>query len=167
MAKQFSVYNGPQVTTAAPAPVATGTAVKTMIQVATSASGSIQMCEWWWGGDAFAAAAPGTVELMFATNLTTPATVTAYAAADIKKYDPQSAASLVTLGTTSSGFTATAEGTPVTPFSAATQQVSPTSGFYLQWPYGARPEHSVSGLLRLRNKFGTTVNAICGLAWEE
>ena len=45
MAKQFSVYNGPQVTTAAPAPVATGTAVKTMIQVATSASGSIRRTE--------------------------------------------------------------------------------------------------------------------------
>lgn len=167
MAKQFSVYNGPAVTTAAPAPVATGTSVKTMIQVATSASKELQVTEWWWGGDAFAAAAPGTVELMFANNLTTPATVTAYAAADIKKYDPNSVASLITLGTTASGFTATAEGTPVAPFSAATQQVSPTSGIYLQYPYGARPELPASGTLRLRNKFGTTVNAICGLAYEE
>jgi hypothetical protein len=167
MAKQFSVYNGPQVTTAAPTPVASGTSVKTMIAIATSANGSIQMTEWWWGGDAFAAAAPGTVELMFANNLTTPPTVTAYAAADIKRYDPNSAASLITLGTTASGFTASAEGTPVSPFSAATQQISPTTGFYLQWPYGARPELPVSATLRLRNKFGTTVNVICGIAWEE
>lgn len=167
MAKQYSVYNGPAVTTAAPAPVTTGTAVKTMIQLATSASKEIQVTEWWWGGDASAAATPGTIELMYANNLTTPATVTAYVAADIKKYDPNSVASLLTLGTTASGFTASAEGTPVSPFSAGTQQVSPTSGFYIQYPYGARPELPASSLLRLRNKFAAAVNAICGLAWEE
>lgn len=166
MAKQYSVYNGPAVTTAAPAPVATGTAVKTMIQVATSANKEMQITEWWWGGDAFAAAAPGVAELMFANNLTTPATVTAYVAADIKKYEPNSVAALITLGATASGFTASAEGTPVAPFSIP-QQVSPTSGFYLQYPYGARPELPASSLLRLRNKFAGSVNAICGVAWEE
>jgi hypothetical protein len=165
MAKSYQVWNGASVTTAAPAAVATGTAVKTMIQLATSASSELRVTEWWWEGDASAAATPGVVELMFVTS--GAATITAYVAADIKKYDPNGRASLISLGSSSvSGYTASVEGTPVSPFSVP-HQVPPTSGIYIQYPLGREPEAPVSTFVRLRNKFGTSINAICAVAWEE
>jgi hypothetical protein len=97
MAKSYQVWNGASVTTAAPAAVATGTSVKTMIQLSTSSSKELRVVEWWWGGDASAAATPGTVELL--VHGTGAATVTAYGAGDILKYEPNAVASLVTLGT--------------------------------------------------------------------
>jgi hypothetical protein len=165
MAKSYSVYNGAAVTTAAPVPVATGTAVKTMIELSTSASSEARVIEWSWEGDASAAATPGVVELLF--HSTGAATVTAYAAADIKKYDPNSRASLMTLGTANSGYTASVEGTPATTAGSTAHQVPPTSGLYIQYPLGREPEMAVSSFLRLRNKFAATVNAICLIAWEE
>lgn len=166
MAKLYQLWNGASVTTAAPAPVTTGTVVKTMIQIATSANSELRVCEYWWEGDGSAAATPGVVELMFANNLTTPATVTAYAAGDIRKYEPNSKNASITLGTTASGYTASAEGTPASAFSIP-HQVPPTSGIYIQYPLGREPELPVSSTLRLRNKLGTAVNALCGLTFEE
>ena len=165
MAKVYSVYNGASVTTAAPVPVATGTAVKTMIQLSTSANREARVVEWSWEGDASAAATPGTAELLF--HGSGAATVTAYAAGDIKKYEPNSVASQLTLGTANSGYTASAEGTPAGGTFSVVHQVPPTSGLYIQYPLGREPEFAVSTFLRLRNKFAATVNAICLIAWEE
>lgn len=165
MAKQYSVWNGASVTTAAPVPVTTGTAVKTMIELATSASKEAQIIEWSSEGDAFAAVAPAVCELLF--HGSGAATVTAYAAGDIKKYDPNSVASLMTLGTAASGYTASVEGTPAGGTFSVPHQYSPTSGFYFQYPYGARPEMAASTFLRLRIKVGTAYNALALVAWEE
>ena len=165
MAKSYQVWNGASVTTAAPAAVATGTSVKTMIQMSTSASKELRVTEWWWGGDASAAATPGTVELLF--HGSGAATVTAYSAGDILKYEMNSVASLVTLGTSNSGYSASVEGTPASTTNSIVQQVPPTSGIYIQYPLGREPELKASAFLRLRNKFGASINAICGLTWEE
>lgn len=165
MAKSYGVYNGAAVTTAAPVAVTTGTVVKTMIQLNTSASSEARVTEWWWDGSASAAQAPAVIELLF--HATGAATVTAYAAADIKKYDPNSRASLVTLGTANSGFSASAEGTVATPSGNMVQQIQPTTGFYIQYPLGREPEMAVSSFLRLRNTVNPAVNAICGISWEE
>lgn len=136
-----------------------------MIQLATSSSSELRVTEWWWEGDASAAATPGTVELLF--HGSGAGTVTAYGAGDIKKYDPNGRASLVTLGTSASGFTCSSEGTPASTTSSVVHQVPPTSGIYIQYPLGREPELAVSTFVRLRNKFGTSVNAICGVTWEE
>lgn len=165
MAKVFSVYNGASVTTAAPVPVATGTAVKTMIQLSTSASLEARVVEWGCEGDASAAATPGTMELLFCGS--GAATVTAYVAGDIKKYRPNDGASLLTLGTANSGFTASVEGTPAGGTFSIVHQFPPTSGSYFQYPLGREPEMAVSTFLRLRNKFAATVNTISMIAWEE
>jgi hypothetical protein len=166
MAKVYSCFNGAGPTTAAPTAVTTGAVVKTMIQLATSASTEARIVEWWWEGDGSAAATPGTIELMFHTS--GAATVTAYTAAtDFKKYDPNSRASLMTVGTTASGFTASSEGTPATALGAMVHKVPPTSGIYTQYPLGREPEMAVSTFLRLRNTLASAVNAFCGIAWEE
>ena len=165
MAKVYSVFNGTSPTTAAAVAVTTGTSLKTMIQLSTSASSEARVCEWWWEGDGSSAATPGTIELLF--HGSGAATVTAYGAGDIKKYDPNGRASLVTLGTTASGFTASAEGTPAGGTFAVPHKVPPTSGIYIQYPLGREPEVAASTFLRLRNTLGAAVNALCGIAWEE
>ncbi len=165
MAKVYSVWNGASVTTAAPAPVTTGTAVKTMLVLSTSASSEARVVEWSFEGDASAAAVPGTMELLF--HGSGAATVTAYVAGDIKKYDPNSRASLLTLGTANSGYTASVEGTPAGGTFSIVHQVPPTSGMYIQYPLGREPEIAISTFCRFRNKFAAAVNAICFIAWEE
>lgn len=165
MAKVYSVWNGASVTTAAPVPVATGTSVKTMIQLTPSASSEARVVEWSCEGDASAAATPGTMELLF--HGSGAATVTAYVAGDIKKYDPNGRNSLLTLGTTNSGYTASSEGTPAGGSFSIVHQIPPTSGMYVQYPLGREPEAAVSTFLRFRNKFAATVNTICYIAWEE
>lgn len=166
MAKSYSVINGAAVTTAAFVAVTTSAAVKTMIELTTSASSEARIIEWWWEGSAASAATPAVVEHIFCS-LTTPPTVTAYAAADIKKYEPNSRASLMTLGTTASGYSASAEGTVTTPAGQVTHQIGPTTGMYVQYPLGRELEMPVSSNLRLRNTISPAVNAVCGYAWEE
>lgn len=167
MAKTYSVWNGASTTTASPAPVTTGAgARKTMIQLSTSANREARVVEWWWEGDASAAATPGKIELFF--HGSGAATVTAYVAGDIKKYDPNSVASQLTLGASNSGYTASVEGTPAGgTFNAGAHLVPPTSGIYIQYPLGREPEMAVSTFLRLINNVPAAVNALCGVAWEE
>jgi hypothetical protein len=165
MAKVYSAWNGTSVTTAAPAPVTTGTAVKTMIQLATTANREARIVEWSWEGDASAAATPGTMELLF--HGAGAATVTSYQAGDIKKYDPNGPSSQLSLGVSHSGFTASVEGTPASGTFSIVHQVPPTSGAYFQYPFGREPEVAVSTFVRLRNKFAAAINATCMIAWEE
>lgn len=166
MAKSFSAFNGPGPTTAAPAAVTTSTAVKTMIQISTSASIEATITEWWWEGSGSAAATPAVVEFMF--HSTGAATVTAYVAAtDFKKYNPGASASLLTVGTANSGYSASGEGTPATALGSLVHQVPVTSGIYIQYPLGREPVMAVSTFARIRNTVTPAVNAICGFAWEE
>lgn len=166
MAKVFSCFNGVGPTTVAPVAVTTSTTVKTMIQWSTSSSCEARFVEWWWEGSGSAAATPAVVELMFHSS--GAATVTTYTAAtDFKKYDPNSRASLMTVGTANSGFSASGEGTPATALGSITHQIPVTSGSYFQYPLGREPEMAVSTFCRLRNTVTPAVNAICGGAWEE
>lgn len=166
MAKVYGVVNGAGPTTAAPVAVTSGTAIKTMIQMNTSANRELRVVEWWWEGDAAAAATPIKVELMF--HSTGAATVTAYTAStDVKKYEPNAPATQITTGTTASGYTASAEGTPATALGAFAHFVPPTSGIYIQYPLGREPEMAVSTFMRLRNTAPAAVNVYCGISWEE
>lgn len=166
MAKVYSAFNGAGPTTAAPVAVTTGTVVKTMIQLATSATCEARVCEWSWEGSASAAATPAVVELMFHSS--GAATVTGYTAAtDFKKYDPNARASLLTVGVTASGFTASGEGTPATALGSMPHQIPVTSGMYFQYPLGREPEMATSTICRIRNTVTPAVNAVCFIAWEE
>lgn len=166
MAKVYSCFNGAGPTTAAPVAVTTSTAVKTMIQLVTSANREARIVEWWWEGSASAAATPAVVEVMFHSS--GGATVTGYTAAtDFKKYEPNQAASQLTVGVTASGFSASGEGTPATALGSLVHQVPVTSGMYVQFPLGREPEFATSTLCRLRNTVTPAVNATCGFAWEE
>ncbi len=166
MAKVYGAFNGAGPTTAAPVAVTTSTAVKTMIQLVTSANREARIVEWSWEGYASAAATPAVVELMF--HSTSAATVTGYTAAtDFKKYEPNSPASQLTVGVTASGFSASGEGTPATALGSFVHGIPVTSGMYFQYPLGREPEMATSTICRIRNTVTPAVNATCFIAWEE
>src|SRR4051812_16789215 len=110
----YLIGNGPMQTTAAFAPVATGTAIKTLLQVKPSATTIAKIIEWGISFDGFAAALPGRVELI---ETDVAATVTASVANDITKYDSDAlmggdpTTNLIQVGTAATGYTASAEGT--------------------------------------------------------
>lgn len=165
MAKNYLVANGPAPTTAAQAAVTTGTAIKTMLQLASPSTQDIRIIEWGISFDGSAAATPIKCELI-ETNVA--ATVTAYAAADVIKLShPNDPASLVTLGTTASGYTATAEGSITATRLLDAQFVAPTNQYLKQFPLGREPLVPVSKFLRIRVTAGAAVNCYCYIVWEE
>jgi hypothetical protein len=168
---QFSIYNGAMQTTVAPAKVATGATIKTMLQVLPLIP--MRIVEWGCSFDASAAATPGVIELI--ETAAVAATVTANVAADITQTDAEaiqfnSNATFFTLTTTGTGYTATIEGTVAAVRNlAAPQLIAPTNQFIEQFPLGYRPlvpGTASNKIMRVRMTFGTTVNAFCYVAVE-
>lgn len=154
-------------TTACRASIATGTAIKTLLQLKPFVP--IKIIEWGISFDGFAAALPGKVELI---ETDVAATVTALADADITKLDMISdgvAASVagLTLGTSATGFNASAEGSIASVRSLdKTIFIPPTGPFVQQFSLGKEPIVQVAKFARIRVTFGTTVNAFPYLICE-
>jgi len=168
-AKTYAVMNGAAPGAAAAVQITTGTAIKTMIQIATNTTTpSIRFVEWWVEFDGSTAATPIKVELIRHTG-GAQTTLTAYAAADIAKVnDPNAPTSSIQLGTALSGFSnTTTEVTPTGAVSLETHFVPPTSGIYVQFPLGREPEVQVSAFARVRTTAGAAVNCYAGVMWEE
>jgi hypothetical protein len=169
VAKTYTVMNGDVPGAAATAPISTGTAIKTMLQLATNAtSQAIRVIEWWTEFDGSAAATPIKVEVLRHTG-GPQNSLTAYTAAMIaKSNDPNAPASTVQLGVALSGFgTGATEVTPTTVVNISTHLVPPTSGIYIQYPLGREPEVQISAFLRHRTTAGAAVNCYAGVSWEE
>lgn len=159
----FLIANGPMQTTAAFAPVATGTAIKTLLQVKPSATLIAKIIEWGISFDGSAAATPGKVELI---ETDVAATVTAAVAADITKLDAEAIAcgdpttNLIQVGTAATGYTASSEGTITAVRNLdGPQLIAPTNQFIKQFPLGREPVIQVAKFARIRVTFGTTINA--------
>ncbi len=161
---QFLVFNGATNTTAAPVKVATGTSIKTMLQV-KPANVPGRIVEWGCSFDGSAAATPGQVELID-TN-TVAATVTASATADVTQYDAEAMqaninSTFFTFSTITTGYTATIEGSVAASRNlAGPQMIAPTNQFIEQFPLGYRPYIVVANYVRIRVTFGTTINMYC------
>jgi hypothetical protein len=157
----YYIANGPMQTTAAFAPVATGTAIKTMLQVKPSATVIAKIVEWGVSFDGSAAATPGKVELI---ETDVAATVTASVANDITKFDANALSggdpttNLIQVGTTSTGYTASGEGTITATRDFDVQFIAPTNQYVKQFPLGREPVIQVNKFARIRVTFGTTVN---------
>lgn len=160
----YKIYNGPMPTTGSQVAVATGTALKTLLQVKPGATQVLKIREWGISFDGLAAAAPGICHLCVTD---TAATVTAHAAAGIHKYDQEALAAgdpttnIFAVGTTSTGYTASGEGTVGTHRSGDIQLVAPTNQLIYQFPLGVAFTVQPGEFMRIRVTFGTTVNAIC------
>ncbi len=157
--------NAAMATTAAPTPVTTGTSVKTLLQIATPSTRSIKVVEWGISFDGATAATPIRCELL---QTDVAATVTAHVAAGVQPYnDPNAPASLMTLGTSATGYTASSEGTITATRTADLQLVAPTTLYVRQWPLGREFGVPISKFLRVRVTAAAAVNAYCYVVWEE
>ena len=161
----YLLGNGAMQTTVAFVPVTTGTAIKTLLQVKPSATIIAKIIEWGISFDGQAAATPGKVELI---ETDVAATVTAHVANDITKLDADALAggdpttNLIQVGTTSSGYTASAEGTITAVRNLdGPQLIAPTNQFIKQFPLGREPVIQVGKFARIRVTFGAAINAYC------
>lgn len=173
----YLIQNSPQNTTAAPVKQPTGTAIRTMMQLAPLASGfPVRIIEWGFSLDSYATA--GEVELFACTGAATMST--AYAAADVMPFGSRldtpanttgTSGSPLSLGTALSGFATAAvtEGTV-----AATRmfdlQLDPQGPYVKQYPLGREPQlggnSATQDFLRCRMTFGTSVNAYIYVIFE-
>lgn len=158
----FLIGNYPQPTTAAPAGVTTGTSLKTMLQVRASATLPFRITEWGYSLSATPSAA-GKVELI---EVNVAATVTAHVAAGIIKLDGDAIAggdpttNLIQVGTTATGYTATAEGSITVARSLDTGMYS-VPAFIKQFPLGQEPLVQANQYLRIRAHFSAAVDMLC------
>jgi len=171
---QYKIANYAMPTTAAPSGVTTGTAIKTMLQVKPSATLATRIIQWGYSLDSSAAATSAKIELI---ETDVAATVTASVANDIVKWDAAAliggdpTTNLIQVGTTSTGFTATAEGTIVgTRELDNPQYVTTGTTFTVKWdsqfPLGREPWIQIAKFARIRVTFGTAVNMYCYMIVE-
>lgn len=165
---RYRTFNGPMPTTAAQQKVTTGTAIKTMLQLATPSTRQIQLISWGFTLDA-APSAAGQVELI---QTDVAATVLAHVAAGVQPLDPNAPPSLLTLGTSATGYTASAEGSITATRTFDVNLVPPTAGttdvnYVYQWMPDERPIIAVSRFLRVRCTFGGAVNMSTWICWDE
>lgn len=164
--KLYQTWNGPAPTTASQAAVATGTGIKTMLQLSTPSTKGITIVEWGFSFDGSAAAAGIEVELLDTSVAATAGT--ASVAGDLLKLTaPSDEASLLTLGTGNTGYTFGTEGTPanVRMLDACFNQ--PTNYYIKQWPLGYGPVVLLSRFVRVRVKAAAAVNMLCYVTWAE
>lgn len=164
----YRCLNAPMATTAASVKVTTGAAIKTMLQVATPATRQIQLISWGFS----CSVAPGGVGVFELLETDVAATVTAHGATGVQPRVPGQPASLVTLGTTATGFTATVEGTTTASRSLGIHHIPQASDATdLTWHYqfmpDERPVIAVSKFLRIRATFATATDVSCWLIWDE
>jgi hypothetical protein len=168
MGALYLIGNGPAQTTAAFVKVATGTTIKTLLQLSPKTGVDLKIKEWGISFDGSAAAVPGQIELL---ETDVAATVTASVAADITKVNnpggPAADSAMITLGVSNTGYTASAEGSiTATRNLDAPQFIAPTNQFIKQFPLGNEPILQAGKFGRIRVTFPVTVNAYCYIVFE-
>jgi hypothetical protein len=158
-------------TTASTVSVTTGTAIKTMLQISTPATRQLQVIAWGFSIDD----PPGADAVIELIQTDVAATVTAHVAAGVQPLDPNSPASLMTLGTANTGYTASAEGTPtatrlfdVVSLSSVSAEAAGSMRYAYQFMPDERPFVAVSKFLRVRVITPTTaVDCRTWVVWDE
>lgn len=161
----YRTYNGPMPTTAAQAAVTTGTAVKTLLQIAPPSGTGLYVASWGISFDGAAAAAGIKCELL--TTGTVAATVTAHVAAGIITVSGPAITSKVTLGTGGTGYTGSAEGTITATRVLDYAFVQPTGERAFLRPLGTEWIVAPADFLRVRVTAAAAVNAVCWVEWTE
>lgn len=165
MGQLYKAFNAPSPTTAGIVKVTTGTAIKTMLQIATPSTSELKVVEWGVSMDASSSAVPLLWELI---DTDVAATVTAHVAAGLPNVtNPNGPASLMTLGTAATGYTASAEGTITATRVLDAQLLPPTAPWAYQLPLGREWAVKASRFLRIRVTAPVAVNALCWVGWEE
>lgn len=169
MAQLYLIGSGPMPTTASFATLSTTTTLITLLQVKASATATFKIVEWGVSFDGSAAATPLKVELC---ETDVAATVTASAAADIMKLNAEALSggdpttNLFPVGTTSTGYNASGEGSITTVREFDIQLIAPTNQYIKQFPLGREPVIQISKFARIRVKAGAAVNAYAYMICE-
>lgn len=156
-------------TTAATVKVTTGTSIKTMLQIATPSTRQIQLISWGYTCDG----APSSASVAELLQTDVAATVTAHVAAGIQPLDPNAPASLCVGGTALTGYTASAEGTTTASRVFDAVEIPPSSSgapglcYAYQWMPDERPIVAISKFLRIRVTFGSAVNLLGWVCYDE
>lgn len=163
MATLYWAQNAAFSTTAAPVKVATGTAIKTLLQVATPSTERFKVVEWGISFDTPASASIIAVELVqtdVAASSGTSLTPQPYE-------DPNNPASLCIGGAALTCFSPSAEGSTTVTRIGDLQLIVPPYNYVKQWPLGREFGVPVSRFLRARVTASVTCNAYCYIIWEE
>lgn len=161
--RRYLVWNAATAAlTAAPTMVSTGTSLKTMLQVKPSTN--IAVIGW---GYSFDVVPTAVVKVELITTGTVNATVTAFNAGDVVKFDDSgNAASAITLATSGSGFTSSAEGT-VTASRLLDYQASWAQQYSTQFPLDREPGVIALDILRVRATTATAIGMSTWICFEE
>lgn len=167
----YRVWNGPMPTTAAQASASTGTVIKTMLQLATSAAKQIQIIAWGWSIDT-AQSAAGTIELI---STDVAASVgTAHVASGIQPFDPNAPASSLQLGAALTGYSFATEGATTAArvhgayrFNSGGTGASNLMAMDYQEMQIQAPIIAVSKFLRVRATMGTSAGMLCYVEFLE
>jgi hypothetical protein len=171
MAQVYLIQNTTATTTAAPVKQPTGSAIRTMLQVALSSTFPYaRIIEWGCSFDGSSAATPGEVELL-ETGTVFATMSTASAAGDIIPWNDYNAPANtagssgvpfnLSTGTTGFATAAVTEGSITTTRELDSQLIAPTNQYIKQFPLGREPTIKPGNALRIRVTFGATVNMYC------
>lgn len=163
----FKVFNAPMPTTAAIAKLATGTAIKTHIQLAPPSGIDVSIIGW---GISFDASASGTSITCELIETDVAATVTAHTSTGIMAINypgGSPATSTVQLGTALTGYNASAEGSITAVRVGDAQLIQPTNQYLYDFILGYEFVIRSGKFGRLRVTTGTTVNAVAYIAFTQ
>jgi len=170
MERIYKAYNGPGPTSAQQLAVTSGTAIKTMMQLATPATSTLTIVAWGIIHDGHASCTSASAELI--SHATGGATVTAYAAGDITLLNQPNdlASQTVISSTTNGGYTSTNEQTLTAVDVLDSCYLVPTQAdrYVMQWPLGREPMVAISRWVRVRvTMAGNATNVRCWIEWGE
>lgn len=166
----YVAWNSVMPTTTARAGQLTGTAIKTMLQIATPSTTKLKVIRW---GVRFESAPTAIVRCELVHTGTVASTVvTAHVAAGVQPYwDSGAPASAMTLGTSATGYWTTGGPTEGTIVATRTfdDWIAPigVSSYDYEWSLGREPELPVSSFLRVRMTTATTITAQTYIVWDE
>lgn len=152
----YQAFNAVPPTTAVMTSVATGTAIKTLLQLTAASTGQLIIVAWGISFSGTPSAIP--VELIHTTTVAggSPTAVTPTILTDGA---PASAAT--------AGHSPTSEGSIVGTTRVFDSAILTTNTYAWEWSLGREPIVPVSGVLRIRTSSAATVNALCWIRWAE
>jgi hypothetical protein len=159
----YQVQNAAYPTTAAPVKVATGTAIKTLLQIGIPSTVSLRVIEWGISFDTPASASIIACELFACTGAVSGGT----SITPVEYGSLSGVASLCVGGATATCFSPTGEGTVAAYRPFDLQLITPPAQYVHQWPLGREPMTNVSTFVRVRVTASVTCNAYAWILWEE
>ncbi len=143
--------------------VATGTAIKTLLQVATPSTTNIRIVAWGVSFDGVVSTNPAGIVTL--GDFDVAATVTGVSPEEWGNVDSQ--ASLCVSGASATGYNGSAEGSIAGSTLLDVQEVHPQTGYSLWFPERAQPLVKASRFLRIRALFSVDINSVPWILWEE